>query len=242
MRQRKAKKLPERILELAGGEWLTPEEQKGKWQELFKNKQPLFLELGCGKGQFIIEMAKRHPDRNYIAVEGQCTVILRALEKARGIEPKSAESWKEPDFPEVENQEIEDAVYAAGDNLVFVNAFMRGVDKYFEEEELDGIFLNFSDPWPKIRHAKRRLTHTLFLDSYKRVLKKWSAIEFKSDNDPLFEFSVNEFEKNGLLLLEISRDLHNDPADHEASHVCTEYEDKFAAKGKNINYCKAIVL
>ena len=199
MRQRNIKNLKER-LELNstyrledGTKW------RGRWKEVFGCERPLFLEIGCGKGNFLLEKAQREPACNFIGIEGQANVILRALEKA-----------------EEEKQE----------NL------------RFEKGELDGIYLNFSDPWPKARHAKRRLTYRRRLENYFEVLKENGFIEFKTDNEALFGFTLEEIEEAGLLAAEISRDLHGADSRFASRLVTTEYEERFRALGKNINYVK----
>lgn len=209
MRQRKVKNEEERLSEY--NRYLIKEPQccKGKWQQHFNNENNIYTELGCGRGQFILTMAELYPDNNYIAFEGRGSIILRALEKATQKELK---------------------------NIVFVKEYIKDLNEYFEENELSCIYLNFSDPWPKDRHAKRRLTHSRYLESYRTVLKIDGLIEFKTDNEDLFSFALDEFNKNGMKLLEISRNLHN--TELEAKKVTTEYEDKFRAAGKKINYCK----
>ena len=212
MRQRKVKNEEEKIAEhhqyLIG----EPRAMKGKWREVFENKNGIYAEFGCGKGKFIMDLAEKNPDRNYIAVEGRGSIILRALEKAtrEGLE-----------------------------NIVFVKEYIKDVNEYFGKEELSGIYLNFSDPWPKDRHAKRRLTHGRYLEGYRKVLKEGCCVEFKTDNDDLFAFAVGEFEGSGMRLLERTEDLHGSGLD--AKNVTTEYEDKFRAEGKKISYCKVQV-
>lgn len=212
MRQRKVKNEEERLGE--HHEYLVGDAKamKGKWFEVFGNSNGIYAEFGCGKGQFIMTLAAQNPDRNYIAVEGRGSIILRALEKAakQGLE-----------------------------NIVFVKEYIKDVNDYFGAEELSGIYLNFSDPWPKDRHAKRRLTHSRYLEGYRKVLKKGCCIEFKTDNDGLFNFAAGEFESIGMKLLESTEDLHETGL--AAKNVTTEYEDKFRADGKTINYCKVQV-
>lgn len=209
MRQRKVKNEDEKLAQFQDLLIEDGVNCKGKWNELFQDEGDLCLELGCGKGQFLLKMASKNPDKNFIGIEGQRSVVLRALDKAQKAGLK---------------------------NIRFIGEFVRDIRDYFDEGELAALYLNFSDPWPKDRHAKRRLTHTRFLQGYKNVLRKNASLEFKSDNDGLFEFTVAEFEKNGLEILEISRDLHS--TELKAKEVTTEYEEKFKAMGKNINYCK----
>jgi len=212
MRQRKVKNEEEKLAR--HHEYLveTPELMKGKWRKVFENDNEIYAEFGCGKGKFIMTLAEQNPDRNYIAIEGRGSIILRALEKA-----------------ERENLQ----------NIVFVKEYIKDVTEYFEEDELTGIYLNFSDPWPKDRHAKRRLTHNRYLDGYRKVLKDGHCIEFKTDNTELYAFALDEFECCGMRLLEASEDLH--ATELAAKNVTTEYEDKFRAAGKKINYCKVQV-
>lgn len=186
-----------------------PKEQKGKWQQVFENSNPIFAEFGCGKGKFIITMAKLHPERNYIAIECRGSIILRTLEKAR-----------------------EEALK----NIVILNEHVIDANEYFEQGELSGIYLNFSDPWPKNRHAKRRLTNGRYLEAYQRILKPGCCIEVKTDNDELFSYTVDEFLKTDMKILQRTDDLHS--TNLEARLVTTEYEDKFHRGGKKINYCK----
>lgn len=212
MRQRKVKNEEERLAEHHQYLIENPKAMKGKWRELFGNENGIYAEFGCGKGKFIMTLAEQNPDRNYIAVEGRGSIILRALEKA------ACEGRR---------------------NIIFVKEYIKDVSEYFGEGELSGIYLNFSDPWPKDRHAKRRLTHGRYLEGYRFILKKGCCIEFKTDNDDLYDFAVCEFESSGLKLLEATEDLHN--SELEAKSVTTEYEDKFLAAGKKINFCKAQV-
>lgn len=209
MRQRNIKNIEEK-LELNSSFLIrTPREFKGKWLEEFDNKNPIYLEIGCGKGQFIFSQAKENPDRNYIAIEGQENVALRALEKAEQGGLK---------------------------NLRIFIDYVQDLKDYFEEGELKGIYLNFSDPWPKARHAKRRLTYHKRLQNYKEVIGRDGCIEFKTDNDGLFEFTMEEILEHGFEVVETTRDLHK--SEFESKHITTEYEDKFRKNGKNINYVK----
>ena len=212
MRQRKLKNIDDRIASFSDYAVENPKEQKGKWRELFGNENPIFIEVGCGKGKFVTTLAGLNPECNYIGVEGQGSIVLRALEKAEKLQMK---------------------------NIYFVREFIRDIEDYFESSELSGVYLNFSDPWPKDRHAKRRLTHSNYLSGYKKILKPGSSIEYKTDNDELFEFGVEEFKANELEIIEITRDLHN--SEISAKELTTEYEDKFKGQGKNINYCKVRV-
>lgn len=212
MRQRKVKNVEERLAAFSEFSVADGKKMKGSWKNIFNNDNDIYMELGCGKGQFSLKQAEMHPDRNYIAVEGQDTVLLRALEKA---------------------------AIAQLSNIKFMQAFVQDVTEYFENDELSGIYLNFSDPWPKDRHAKRRLTHSKFLKGYATVIKDSGIVEFKTDNDALFEFSIGEIKANDFEILEYSRDIHSSA--FPSKDITTEYEDKFKGANKNINYVKFVV-
>ena len=187
----------------------------------------LFVEIGCGKGQFIISKAASHPEADFIAIEGQETVILRALEKAReydNADPAGSMSG---------------ASHGRLTNLKFMLTFVHTMDELFDEGQLSGIYLNFSDPWPKARHAKRRLTHRERLKDYAWALKKGGFIEMKTDNDDLYDFTLREIAAAGYEIVEQTRDLHS--SSFESRLTTTEYEDKFSSRGKNINYVKVLV-
>ena len=209
MRQRKIKDVEERLLNYTQFMVENPLEQKGRWREVFGNDHPLYMELGCGKGQFIMGYAKAHPEWNFLAIEGQDSVALRALQKAAKEE-----------LP----------------NVRFVIAYVKDIRDMFEDGELDGMFLNFSDPWPKERHAKRRLTYSQRLLQYRQILGEGGQIQFKTDNEGLFDFTLEQIEEAEMEILEMSRDLHN--SEFAEKNITTEYEDKFAGRGKNINYVK----
>lgn len=214
MRQRTVKNLEEKMANNSSFLIKDPREAKGHWAEIFGNNNPVYLEIGCGKGKFILTRAQRNPEANYIAVEGQENVILRAMEKAE----------------------------AAGlANLRLFNDFVNDLNDYFEKGELAGVYLNFSDPWPKARHDKRRLTYHKRLENYFQVMGEDGFVEFKTDNEGLFEFTLEEIallEEKGLKMAEMTRDLHGEDCTYESRQVTTEYEDKFSAAGKNINYVK----
>ena len=209
MRQRKIKNIEERLAEYRDFTIENPQSLKGKWREVFGNDHPIYLEIGCGKGQFVTGNAQRYPERNFIAIEGHESVVLRALEKAAEMESH---------------------------NIRFVLEYVKDIRDYFDHGELAGIFLNFSDPWPKDRHAKRRLTYGKRLLQYCDVLCDTGAIQFKTDNEGLFDFTLEQIEAAGLEILELSRDLHK--SEFADTNITTEYEDKFAQTGKNINYVK----
>ncbi len=183
MRQRNIKNLKEKLEMNSSFLIERPAANKGRWKEIFGNSNPIFLEIGCGKGRFIMQHAETYPERNFIAIEGQSNVALRALQKA-----------EEKQFK----------------NLRIFISYVDDLTDFFEAGELSGIFLNFSDPWPKARHAKRRLTYYKRLLNYKEVLSENGFIEFKTDNEGLFEFTLEEIETAGLKIIEMTRDLHGD--------------------------------
>lgn len=182
-----------------------PEQFKGKWKELFQNENPIHIEIGMGKGQFIQTLAGMNPDINYIGLEKYSSVLVRALEKR----------------PELK-----------ADNLVFIRMDAENINDIFEKE-IDRIYLNFSDPWPKDRHAKRRLTSKQFLERYDKLLVQDGIIQFKTDNRPLFEFSLEQIEEAGWKMSGVTNDLHS--SEYAEGNVMTEYEERFRAEGKQIN-------
>lgn len=191
-------------------------EYKGKWRELFKNDNPLHIEIGMGKGQFLLTLAKQNPNINYIGVERYSSVLLRALEK------------------------YETEEFAGLENIRFICMDANDIAEVFAYEEVDKIYLNFSDPWPKARHARRRLTSKEFLSRYEKVLSKVGTLEFKTDNRPLFEFSLEQAEEtNGWTVKEHTFDLHHDETMNEGN-VMTEYEQKFSSQGNPIHKMIAI--
>ena len=167
MRQRTVKNLEERLEQNSSFVIENPREAKGRWAEIFGNRNPVYLEIGCGKGQFILTRAERNPQANFIAVEGQANVILRAMEKAEAAELS---------------------------NLRLFIDFVNDLNDYFEPGELAGVYLNFSDPWPKARHDKRRLTYHKRLENYFQVMGEDGFVEFKTDNEGLFEFTLEEIQ------------------------------------------------
>lgn len=183
----------------------------GTWKEIFGNDNPIFIEIGMGKGKFIHTMAKEHPDINYVGIEKYSSVLLRAIQK-------------------MEQEELP--------NLKFLRMDAENIDKVFGNGEVDGIYLNFSDPWPKDRHAKRRLPSREFLARYDLILKQDGRLEFKTDNRELFDFAVEELEPAGWKAEVITYDLHGDRKLMEGN-VMTEYEEKFSAMGNSI--CKYII-
>lgn len=186
-------------------------EAPGTWSEIFGNDHPIHIEIGMGKGKFIHTMAKLHPEINYVGIEKYSSVLLRAIQK----------------------MEIEELP-----NLKFLRMDAEDIDRVFGKEEVDKIYLNFSDPWPKDRHAKRRLPSREFLARYDVILKKDSRLEFKTDNRALFDFAVEELEPAGWKADVITYDLHGDEKLSEGN-VMTEYEEKFSAMGNPI--CKYII-
>ena len=187
-----------------------PLAKKGRWKEVFNNTNPIHIEIGMGKGQFILEMARRNPDVNYVGIEKYSSVLLRAIEK----------------FDTEEYMNIR--------NLRFMCIDATTIEEVFEENEVSKIYLNFSDPWPKARHAKRRLTSRQFFDRYKTILKSGCTVEFKTDNTELFNFSLEEVKEAGWNLEHYTYDLHHCDFMNEGN-IMTEYEEKFSSKGNPIN-------
>lgn len=188
-----------------------PEEYRGKWKNLFGNDYPLHIEIGMGKGKFIMGMAGLHPDVNYIGIEKYSSVLLRAIQKMEEVE-----------LP----------------NVKFIRMDAEDLTKVFGRGEAGRIYLNFSDPWPKDRHAKRRLPSRQFLGRYDEILEKDGRVEFKTDNRKLFEFALGELEPAGWRLEEKTFDLHGDERLMQGN-VMTEYEERFSAAGNPI--CKYII-
>lgn len=183
---------------------------KGNWSKEFGNGHPVRIEIGMGKGKFITTLAQQNPDINYVGIEKYSSVLIRAIEKC-----------KELDVP----------------NLRFIRMDAEYICDVFEKGEVDRIYLNFSDPWPKARHAKRRLTSREFLARYEKILVDRGEVEFKTDNRTLFDFSLEEIRDAGWTLLACTYDLHRD-ARLSQGNVMTEYEEKFSGMGKPI--CKLI--
>ena len=189
-----------------------PEGMKGTWSEVFNNDNPVRIEIGMGKGRFVSTLAQLNPDINYVGIEKYSSVLLRAVEKQ-----------DELNLP----------------NLRFIRMDAEAITEVFDRGEVDRIYLNFSDPWPKDRHAKRRLTSRQFFERYNIILKKDGQVEFKTDNRPLFDFSVEEVKEAGWQLRAVTYDLHNDAKLCEGN-VMTEYEERFSAAGNPI--CKLIAV
>lgn len=182
---------------------------KGSWQECFGNDHPIHIEIGMGKGKFLMELAAQSPHINYIGIEKYSSVLLRALEKQ--------EEFRLP-------------------NLLFIRMDAEYITDVFAPQEVSRIYLNFSDPWPKDRHAKRRLTSRQFLARYDQILKPEGRVVFKTDNRPLFDFSLEEVKEAGWKLEMYTLDLHHSP--YAEGNIMTEYESKFAAQGNPI--CKLV--
>ncbi|MBE4908316.1 tRNA (guanosine(46)-N7)-methyltransferase TrmB [Bacillus luteolus] len=179
----------------------NPEQHKGKWNEVFGNSNPLHIEVGTGKGRFVTGMAQSNPDINYIGIELADSVVVTALDRII-----------EANLP----------------NVKLLNQNANDLQKFFDKGDVDRVYLNFSDPWPKKRHEKRRLTYKTFLDLYESILIDGGEIHFKTDNRGLFEYSLTSFSEYGLLLTYVSLDLHK--SDYEGN-IMTEYEEKFSEKG-----------
>ena len=183
---------------------------KGHWNEAFGNDNPLYIEIGMGKGAFIIEMATRYPDRNFVGIEKYSSVLVRALEKL-----------KEGELP----------------NLLLIRMDAEFIEDAFSEDEVSVIYLNFSDPWPKDRHAGRRLTSDRFLERYTHILKNDGEIVFKTDNRDLFCFSVETAKNCEWSILNVTYDLHH--SEYFEGNVMTEYEKKFSEMGNPI--CRMVI-
>ena len=189
----------------------NPEDYKGKWKTLFENDNPIHVEIGMGKGQFIHTLAEQNPDINYIGIEMYSSVLYRALEHRA-----------ETDI----------------NNLYFLRFDARNLLDIFDNNELDRIYLNFSDPWPKDRHAKRRLTSPGFLSMYNQILKPEGYLQFKTDNRPLFDFSIESVHDSKLWKIdELTYDLHH--SELSEGNIMTEYESRFVAEGKPI--CRFVI-
>lgn len=187
----------------------NPESYKDNWKELFGNNHPIHLEIGMGKGKFITQLAMENRDINFIGIEKYSSVLVRALEK-------------------MEDSDIS--------NLYFIREDAVDITKIFGAEEVSKIYLNFSDPWPKDRHAKRRLTSKEFFERYNEILKMEGTIEFKTDNRSLFDFSLEQIPMADWKIKQHTYDLHHSPMN--TGNVMTEYEEKFSMQGNHI--CKLI--
>lgn len=208
MRMRKKKNRDQRFLNCISLAEVNPENNKGKWNLVFENQNPIHLEIGCGKGGFVTECAKQNPDINFVALEKCLDVIILAMEKVK------------------ENGLT---------NVRFILSDAEKLTDIFEEDEVSVIYLNFSDPWKKSKQAKRRLTYRTFLKIYEQILKPEGEVRFKTDNRPLFNFSLEEFENYGANVSNVTFDLHNSV--YNDSNIQTEYEKNFSAQGFTINRC-----
>ena len=206
-RTRKKKNIPQRMHACSAYWFPVPVSNRGRWREACRMAPdaPLFLELGCGKGDFAVEMAQQHPEACYIALEKDESVILAAIEKAAAI---------------------------GMTNLFFIWTDVVLLNNYFAEGEVDRIFINFCDPWSRKDKPKRRLTHRDYLEMYKLLLKGIGEIHFKTDDKTLFRFSLLEFADSSLALCNQTSDLHN--SEWDCGNIRTEFEQKFASQGITI--------
>ncbi len=185
---------------------------RGKWGDEFGNNNPIWIEIGMGKGKFMLEMAKKHPDVDFVGIEKYSSVLVRAIERCKENPPE---------------------------NLRFLRMDAENIADVFESGEVDHIFLNFSDPWPKDKHAKRRLTSENFLSKYEKILSSGGILEFKTDNDELFKFSLEEILSFGWTITENTWDLYAKETLGE-DNVMTEYEEKFVLLGHPIHKLTAV--
>lgn len=197
---------------------LDPSNYKGRWAEVFGNDRPIYIELGMGKGQFISGMSVKYPDVNFIGMDMYDELVRRSSEKVRTI-------WEEQGGKP-------DSVRLALGNI-------ESLEDFFDENEIERIYLNFSDPWPKAKHGRRRLTHPRFLDKYKHVLNDEGEIHFKTDSRDLFQFSLNAFAAKGLQMNNISLSLHGQGI--AENNVMTEYESKFVGQGMPIHRVEVVI-
>lgn len=187
----------------------NPKEYRGRWDQIFGNKGPIHIEVGMGKGQFLMKMAAKNPQINYVGIEMYDSVLLRAIQKRENTQEE---------LP----------------NLYFIRMDARELPEVFGPQEVQRIYLNFSDPWPKDRHAKRRLTSRQFLERYDQILSPEGRVEFKTDNRELFVFSLEEAREAGWKVLASTFDLHHDK-ELMQGNVMTEYEEKFSSMGNPIH-------
>ena len=192
-----------------------PEAQKGCWRQVFGNSKPIHIEIGMGKGRYLLTMASLHPDVNFVGIERYTSVLLRAVEKFDTEEFKMLK------------------------NIRFVCMDARDVAEVFAHGEVERIYLNFSDPWPKARHEKRRLTSHEFLERYEQILVPGGTLEFKTDNTELFNFSLEQVKSSSWTLEHYTYDLHHHEIMNEGNAM-TEYDEKFSARGNPINKLIAV--
>ena len=209
MRMRKMKNLAPRMEGCADYRIAEPQAQKGNWRQLMPGAEALWVEVGCGKGKFTAETAEANPNVLLIAVERCREAMVVAMEKARSMGLK---------------------------NVFFIDMDVANMEEIFASAEIDRLFINFPDPWPRKKNAKRRLTHRSFLEKYCRVVREGGEIHYKTDNAPLFEYSVEEFAICGLEVKNLTRDLHKDGI----VGIMTGYEEKFHALGTPINRCEVV--
>ena len=200
----------ESVLEACKEVVKNPESLCGHWNQEFQNERPLHIEIGMGKGQFLLTLAAENPQINYVGIERYSSVLLRAVEKFQELEAEG----KDPA------------------NIRFICMDANDLPTVFAPAEVSRIYLNFSDPWPKDRHAKRRLTSTRFLERYNNILTPEGRVMFKTDNKDLFDFSLEQVEEAGWILENHTYDLHH--SEYNEGNVMTEYEEKFSAKGNPI--------
>lgn len=193
---------------IAQNRWCIQESEhtKGQWHAIFGNQNPLHIEIGMGKGKFIMALARQNPQINYVGIEKYSSVLLRALQK-------------------MEAEPLE--------NIRFIRMDAENICEMFDHEEVAQIYLNFSDPWPKDRHAKRRLTSHQFFERYQQILASNGTVEFKTDNTALFDFSLEEVKEAGWKLDAFTRNLHQDNTMMQGN-VMTEYEERFSEMGNPI--------
>lgn len=199
---------------IAKNRWCIRESEqlRGNWHQIFGNSHPIHVEIGMGKGRFLMTLARENPQINYIGIEKYSSVLLRALQK-------------------MEEEPLE--------NIRFIRMDAETITDIFQSGETERIYLNFSDPWPKARHAKRRLTSPVFLKRYEGILKEGGLVEFKTDNRELFEYSLSSVETSGWRLAAVTFDLHSDRVLCRGN-VMTEYEQKFSERGQAI--CKLVAV
>ena len=209
MRMRRMKNLDSRMEATSAYRIENPADFKGKWRRLKENATALWVEVGCGKGKFTAETAQANPDVLLIAVERCREAMVVAMEKAQNMGLK---------------------------NVFFIDMDVANIEEIFAAGEMDRLFINFPDPWPRKKNAKRRLTHRSFLDKYCRTVKEGGEIHYKTDNAPLFEYSLEEFAACGLQVNNLTRNLH----ENGIVGIMTGYEEKFHALGTPINRCEVV--
>ncbi len=209
MRMRRMKNLEPRMEACAAYRVMDPAEKKGQWRSLKPDCTALWVEVGCGKGKFTAETAEANPNVLLIAVERCREAMVVAMEKAKAM---------------------------GLTNVYFIDMDVANIEEIFAPEEMDRLFINFPDPWPRKKNAKRRLTHRSFLDKYCRTVKLGGEIHFKTDNAPLFEYSLEEFAACGLQVNSLTRNLH----ENGIVGIMTGYEEKFHALGTPINRCEVV--